>query len=1106
MKMFLVKKVSLLFILACGLIHSSFKPITAPELPQATDPPFLYEESFWVDSLMNNMTIDEKIGQLFMVAAYSNRDIADRNALTKQLQDYNIGGLIFFKGSPLKQARLTNYYQGKAKIPLLVAMDAEWGLGMRLDSTINFPRQLVLGAIRDNSLVEEMGYEIGRQLNRMGVHINFAPVVDVNNNSRNPVIGDRSFGEDRENVAQKGIAYMNGLQNAGVLACAKHFPGHGDTDKDSHYALPVIKHDWERLDSIEMYPFKKLIEQGVGSIMIAHLSMPALDNAPIKAGSSMTIPTTLSKKVVTGLLKDSLQFKGLIFTDALNMKGVSSHFAPGDVDLKAFMAGNDVLLFPENVPAALQKFKAALQTGAITQEDINHSVRKILKTKYWAGLSQKPTVSVTNLKTDLNNKSIELLNRRLTEGAFTLAKNNDNLIPFTVIDTIRFASIAIGASNINSFQKSLGLYAPFRHFQVSKGSSDAQFNTLYNDLKNYNTIVISLHNMSRYSSKGFGVTQTTKNFIKKLSKVKKVVLCISNNPYSLQYFDDVDNAFVYYWDTKETQTAAAQALFGASPINGQLPITASPSYKYGQGLTTYESSRLKYTIPQEVGIYPESLNEVDKIVAEAINSKMTPGCQIMAIRDGKVFFHKAYGHHTYNKTRRVQLTDIYDLASVTKISATTLTLMEMYDEGQFDPNATLATYIPEIVNGTDKADIIASDVMLHQGRLTPWIPFYTKTLNESGGLGPIYSKTSKDGFSVKISDNIYMRNDYVDSMYLQIAESDLRSSKSYKYSDLGFYLFRKVIENQKGVSLDVYANQRFYKRLGLHNTSFNPKSKFPLNRIIPSENDSYWRNETVQGYVHDMGAAMMGGIGGHAGLFSNANDLGIIMQMMLNKGYYGGFQYIQPETIEKFTSTQNSTNRRGLGFDKPYMEDPTIGPTCASASENSFGHTGFTGTYAWADPDNNLVYIFLSNRTYPTMDNKALVKNNIRTRIQQVFYDAIEDGAEGYVPIEPKNMVEQFFATAKVTYVNDTQRQMIVAALDTMLVLRPDELAAITFPNNEGIPNQWSIQTLLSHYFSSKIVGEQWRAKFYSELESAEAKKEITVQLKKLQKVRTESP
>ncbi|MCS6968779.1 MAG: glycoside hydrolase family 3 N-terminal domain-containing protein [Cytophagales bacterium] len=532
----------------------------------------------WVDSLLQTMTDDQKIGQLLMVAAYSNRDEAHYKEIERLITDYHIGGLIFFQGGPARQAILTNRYQRLAKIPLLISIDAEWGLGMRLDSTISFPRAMTLGAIGNNQLIYQMGAEIARQCKRLGIHVNFAPVADVNVNPANPVIGLRSFGENKELVTEKALAYMQGLQQHGIIATAKHFPGHGDTDTDSHYALPVIKHTRQRIEEIELYPFSKLIQNGVMSLMVAHLNLPEYDPDPKK-------PATLSSTIVSNLLRRQMGFTGLIFTDALNMKGVAANYPAGEADWLALKAGNDCLLFPMDVPLAVTKIKEAISKGEIAMEQIEERVKRILMAKYFAGLSHYRPIPLENLYQDLNSSQAKALCLQLYEQAITVVRNKNNLIPFKKERQLSFASVVIGEKAGNSFQLTLEKYAPFEHFQVSKSANKRDYEGLLPKLRNKKIVIVGLMELSttKEVKDNYGISQASLDFITKLSQFTKVIPVVFGNPYSLKFFSDAPYLVCAYENNSEVQTAAAKVLFGAVNSNAKLPVSASPTIKAGDG-------------------------------------------------------------------------------------------------------------------------------------------------------------------------------------------------------------------------------------------------------------------------------------------------------------------------------------------------------------------------------------------------------------------------------------------------------------------------------------------------------------------------------------------
>ncbi len=986
----LMKKVKILVFTALAVFFLSENTWgqngTANIADNKEKPAFLTVKSNWADSVFKSLTPEQRIAQLFMVAAYSNKDINHVNKIDQLVRDYKIGGLIFFKGSPIKQADLTNRYQKNAKTPLFIAIDGEWGLSMRLDSTVKYPRQMLLGAVQNDDLIYEMGQQIGDQCQRMGIHINFAPVIDVNNNANNPVINNRSFGEDKEIVAKLGLAYMRGMQEKNVLACGKHFPGHGDTDKDSHKALPVIPHSFARLDSLELYPFKQLINKGLASMMVAHLYIPILDNTENQA-------STLSPKIVNGLLKDSLGFEGLIFTDALNMKGVSSYYQPGEVDVKAILAGNDVLLFPEDVPVGIAKIKEAIANGEITQEEIDQRCLKILKAKEWAGLNNYAPIETKNLYEDLNLPAYDVLNRKISKAAVTLIKNQDSILPLKNLDTEKTLYINVGGTSNNLFKQTLNLYAQVDMLQIPRSLSAEDEQKLMDGSADYDRIIMAFHRTNNNPRRNFGVTRQSIKIHQALSERQAVIGVLFGNPYVMEEFGAIDSTkafMVAYQDTDYMQEAAAQILFGGALPLGKLPVTTSEYFAVGEGLTYAKQTRLGHVAPEEIGIKTKALDKIDKIAKEGIKKGAFPGCQVLAIKDGDVFYNKSFGHHTYDKKQPVINSDIYDLASITKISATTISLIKLQEEGVIDIDKTLGDYLPALVDSTPYKKMVLRQMLAHQAGLFPWIPFYTKTLNDAGEpSSTIYSKTADANHTDQVAENLYISEGF-DTLMLQRITKKALIRKRYKYSDLGYYFMKAIIEQETGESLDAYASESFYAPMGLQNIGYHPLKHFDKTRITPTENDKIYRKQLVWGHVHDPGAAMQGGVGGHAGVFSNALDLGTLMYMLINEGQYGGEEILDPATIADFTRQQFApSNRRGAGFDKP-VRSLQGGPTCDKVSLSSFGHSGFTGTLTWADPEKGIVYVFLSNRVYPSAENWLITSENIRTRIQDAIYQAAD--------------------------------------------------------------------------------------------------------------------
>lgn len=940
----------------------------------------------WVDSVFESMTLEQRLGQLFMVAAYSNKNEEHSAKIDSLIVNYNLGGLIFFQGGPLRQAKLTNRYQALARIPLWIGMDAEWGLGMRLDSTISFPKQMTLGAIKDNDLIYKMGKEVASQCRRLGVHVNFAPVVDINSNPDNPVIGQRSFGENKENVAEKGSSYMLGLQDGKVLACAKHFPGHGDTDTDSHLALPTVKFDKKRIESEELYPFKRLIKDSVGGVMVGHLHVPAYDDENNSAAS-------LSREVVMELLRDKMNFKSLIFTDALNMKAVSKLHKPGEVDLKAMQAGNDVLLFSEDVPKAIQLIADAAKKKKNFMKEVDKHVKKILATKYWLRLTQKQFVKLDSLYEDLNNPKAQALRIKLYEGAFTLLKNQSGFLPIKRTDSLTFASLTIGLEKGNVLQRTLSKYADFKHYAIAKKEVvDFSYAKILDSLSRFKTVVVSVHELTNVRSKNFGLTQNTIDFVARLSTRTKVVVIVMGTPYALKLFPTANYLICGNEDNFTTRRIAPQVVFGAIGMDATLPVTASPTMQVDNGVLTNAGSAFTFSIPESVGMSSSKLALIDSIALRAIKDKATPGCQIFVARNGTVVYNKSFGCLTYNGKDSVTDNTVYDLASVTKVAATTLAVMHLYETGRLSLDSMISAYLPEL-KGTNKEFLVVQEVLSHQAGLISFQEHWKRTLNAKVPNDYIYCNEKYGRFCIPVSNSMYADINLPDSVWRWTVKSDLLAKKegvechAYVYSDIGFYIMKAICERILQKPIDQFLKDFVYKPLDFRFLGFRPLEYISFEQIAPTETDMLFRYTDVRGTVHDQGAAMLGGVSGHAGLFSNAQELAILMQMLLNGGEYNGQRFFKKETLEEFTRSHYYFSRRGLGWDKPSVEKG--GPTSNSASRATFGHSGFTGTCVWMDPESQLLYIFLSNRTYPSADNKKLINQNIRTRIHDVAYDAI---------------------------------------------------------------------------------------------------------------------
>jgi beta-N-acetylhexosaminidase len=948
------------------------------------EPDFMSVQNKWVDSVFNALTPVQRLGQLFMVAAYSNKDLKHVKEIKDLITSYNIGGLIWMQGGPVRQGKLANYYQSIATTPLLYAIDGEWGLAMRLDSTPRYPKQMTLGAIQNDSLIYRMGRQIAVECKRLGIHVNFAPVADINNNPLNPVIGMRSFGENKFKVAHKAYMYMQGLQDEHVMANGKHFPGHGDTDSDSHKTLPYLSHSRARLDSLELYPFQYLFDKGLASIMVAHLNIPSLD-------TTKDLPSTLSPNVVNDLLKNKMGFKGLVFTDALNMKGVANAYEPGIVDVKALLAGNDVLLFSGNVPKAIEEINKAIAEGKISREETDERCKKILKAKYWCGLNAKQEVVTRNLYKELNTKQSEDLNALLAEASITLLKNENKFLPLKITDSLKIVEVSFGIEEENTLYTTLNKLAKLEHVGLAHNAKPAAVVAAFEKINKADVVLIQLNKLTLKAENNYGAGDQTLKLMDSIAALKPTVLVMLSSPYLLNKLPSVANykaVIMAYEYMPSLLKASANGILGLSAISGKLPVSTI-YFKGGSGIVLDAAASQKQ-IAMKDGLQKKKFATIDSIALAGISEKAYPGCEIVALKDGEIIYQKAFGAYTYESdSKKVNNATIYDLASVTKIAASSLALMKLASEGKFDYKKTLGYYLPEL-KGTDKENIVIEDVLSHQAGLPAWIPFYLRTIDKNGEYkAGIYSKVKTDEFPVQVAENMYIIKNFRDSVYRRIINAKLETPGKYLYSDLGYYFMQRIIEKQSNQKLEDYVKD-IYAQLGLGLT-YLPLNYFSKTQIAPTEDDKKFRKQIIQGYVHDPGAALLGGVAGHAGLFGNALDLAKLMQLYLNKGELNGVRILDSNVVKDFTSCHFCpNNRRGLCFEKPEGNPKKDSPVTSECSLESFGHSGFTGTFAWADPKNNLVVVFLSNRVYPDVEPNKLAKSGIRGKIHKAFYDTMK--------------------------------------------------------------------------------------------------------------------
>ncbi|HSC53940.1 MAG TPA: glycoside hydrolase family 3 N-terminal domain-containing protein [Phnomibacter sp.] len=963
------------------------------------------QKAKWVDSVFTSLSQDERIAQLLVIRT-SSQDANGNPIMYDSLaynwvSRYNVGAVCLFQGSPLQQAALINRIQQQAKTPIMVTVDGEWGLGMRFAGVKNFPYQLTLGALPDAKLVYQVGEAIAAQCRRMNIHVNYAPVVDINNNPANPVIGVRSFGEDKYKVALMGTRIMQGMQDHGVMACAKHFPGHGDVSVDSHYDLPLISKSMEELKALELYPFQALFAKGVGSVMVAHLAIPAIDSTPNK-------PTSISYNNITTLMRNELGYKGLTFTDALEMKGVAKFYPSGEAAVQSIIAGNDMLCLPADVATTINAVNKAIADGRLTRENIDAKCKRVLAAKYDYVYGKTGKIDTTNLLADLN-KQVETLRKQVAVNAITVVRGSAKASPIKKEEKVAYVVVGnvptIPMANLLKKQKNISVF-----FMPLKNATAAKADSVTTQLKagKFSRIIVGVHDIRRSPAAKFGMHDSAIAFVNNIAALgKNNTLMVFGNPYALAFFEQAPykNIVACYEDDAVFHQAAYEWLMGKFAAKGKLPVTVN-GWKYGTGMAA--APVFTNAAPETVGMNSKILKAIDTVAAEAIAQGATPGCVVTVLRHGKLAFQQAYGYLDFQQQFPVATNTIYDLASVTKVSATTVAVMKLVEEGKLDVKKKVSDYLPWLKGG-DKENITIENLLLHQAGLVSWIPFYKEVTDaQTGNADPkIFSHEKTTADLIDVSDHLFMSSKWIDTMFQRIKTSNVVTNElKYVYSDNDFILLGKVVEAISGMTLDVYVKTNFYEPLGMASTGFKPYEHFAITELAPTEREKTFRQSLVWGYVHDPGAAMFGNVAGHAGLFSNASDLGVLYQMLLNGGEFGGKRYLKKETIDWFTSYQTPISRRGLGFDKPEKNNDTRSAKTAYpaqyVSPKTYGHTGFTGTCVWVDPQYDLVYIFLSNRVNEIGgDNRKLLDMSVRSRIQEIVYESLEDKSQKHSTKSP---------------------------------------------------------------------------------------------------------
>ncbi len=931
-----------------------------------------------VDSLLQTLSLDEKIGQLFMVPVYANSDRHYLDEIETAVKSHFVGGIILMDGSISKVTQLIDYVQNNSTIPLFIGIDGAGGVGRKIDSAFVFPSNIALGALANDTLVYQTATEIAHQMKLLGINLNFGPSGDLIFPDEIDTPSD-AFGSNKINVANKAVAFMRGLQDHGIMACAKRFPMQGITivevKKD---ALPRLN---AYIDSTTIYPYRQLFTNGIKCVLPASTEFPLFYEKKKTIKRNKYSPALLSTIYAGQWLRKELDYKGLVFVSIPEIQNQTGKYNGGEAEVLAFEAGNDMILFPDDINPAIRKIKRLMKKEKRFEAQLDETVRKILIAKIENHLFDAKPGSPEDLYQELHTLDGQLFNKQLIANIVTVVKDEQGFLPIKNLDGKRFLTISMGKETNNAFNQLANKYTRFHHVD-----DRAKPDEIFKIAQASDVIILNMFKILDSDDKQLiGRLQT-------LESEKQIVVCNFQNPNQLRAVEKFNNLIQAYADDDETLRITAQAVFGALPLKAKLPLTVSPTIKEGTGVATPSLKRFQFALPEEAGLNPHVLEQIEKIAKEAIDIKATPGCHVLVARKGKIVYEKSFGYQTYANMIPVTDSTIYDLASVTKVIATLQAVMFMHDRGLIDYNKKASYYLPEL-KVSNKKDITIKEILTHQAGLWPFLPFWSNTLKDTVFLPVFYNKNLSKEYPYQVANHLYASTGMRDSLWHWIINAKMRAkmdrtSFDYKYSDMGFYIMQHLAEKVLNQPLEDFLNQNLYEPLGANTTGFLPLSRFLPVQIAPTENDKLFRRTLLTGTVHDQGAAMQGGVAGHAGLFSDARDLAKVGQMLLQQGEYGGIQYYKPETVKIFTRKQFDSSRRGLGWDRPIQSDWNS-PTSLYASPKTFGHTGFTGTCIWVDPEFDLVYVFLSNRVHPSMTNNKLLTAGIRSRIQDVIYQSI---------------------------------------------------------------------------------------------------------------------
>ncbi len=925
----------------------------------------------WVDSVFSQMDIAEKIGQLFMITIPPDLTESDLDAVLKQISSSHIGGVLYQTIPAADQATMSNTLQSAAQVPLLIASRGVYNA----KGLSPFPDAISQGAITNDSLIFQFGRMIGRRMNSLGIQMTFVP---ANVAGATNVEERGTFGEDRFSVAAKALSFWNGVRAEGVLATAEYFPVQGLSVHTVDKGLPSIK---LTVDSVQAYPFKVLFRDGIPAVLPGSADLPLFYSRKKTALRNMFSSATLTASFAGEWIRHNMEYNGLIMIDIDNMVRSTDKFKNGDAEVFAFRAGNEMLVTSDNINPAARKMRRLLRKEPSYMAMLDDAVKKILALKYNAGLSGTKVVEQPDVN-KISRLRTRLLSEEMYRAAVTVVSNNANVLPIQTLENKTFRCIIAGDSaKGNIFAAQLARYVPITVTHLGADIASEPTDTL----QRQRVIVAAI----LPNASGDMVAHLLTD-LKEAQINRDVIICDFGSTLFRKHAGEFTTVITGLSDDEAMLRIVPQAIFGALPVQGVLPLSFG-SVSSGRKLTTPAIGRLAYSFPEDAGVDARTLEKIEAIAREAIESRATPGCQVLVAKNGKVIYERAFGHLTYEEQTPVTANTIYDLASLTKVSATLQAIMFLYEKGLIDIYKKASAYLPDL-RGSNKQDITLKDILTHQAGLWPFLPFWTQTMNDTAYYPEFYSNHLSREYPLVVSDNLFASIHMKDSLWhwivkARVREKPTRTPFDYRYSDMGFYILYRLAERLLNQPMEDFLWQNLYEPLGATTLGYQPLLRFPVSQIAPTENDKLFRKSLLIGTVHDQGAAMLGGVAGHAGLFGNAAALGKLGQMLLQEGTYGGIRYYKPETVRLFTQQQFLTNRRGLGWDRP--TGTWDGPTGRYASPRTFGHTGFTGTCLWVDPEFNLVYVFLSNRVHPNMTNNKLLEANIRPRIQDVIYQAI---------------------------------------------------------------------------------------------------------------------